>query len=113
MTESKKNARLSTLLTGGFLVNPKVLKHWPYILFLCALALIMTTSSHNAERKVHRIAELRREMKELNSEFIDTRSRLMNESMESKVIEKIKIAHLQLQKGAQPPRLIKIEKGED
>lgn len=73
----------------------------------------MTTSSHNAERKVHRIAELRREMKELNSEFIDTRSRLMNESMESKVIEKVKIAQLQLQKGSQPPRLIKIEKRED
>jgi hypothetical protein len=113
MTEPKKNTRFSTLLTGGFLVNPKVLKHWPYILFLSALALIMTTSSHNAERKVHRIAELRREMKELNSEFIDTRSRLMNESMESKVIEKVKMAQLQLQKGSQPPRLIKIEKGED
>jgi len=110
MTEVKKPNRFGTLLTGGFLVNPKVLKHWPYILFLCGLALIMTTSSHNAERKVHRIAELRREMKELNSEFIDTRSRLMNESMESKVIEKVKAAELNLQQGSQPPKVIKVKK---
>lgn len=69
----------------------------------------MTTSSHNAERKVHRIAELRREMKELNSEFIDTRSRLMNESMESKVIEKVNAAHLNLQQGKQPPKVITVK----
>ena len=69
----------------------------------------MTTSSHNAERKVHRIAELRREMKELNSEFIDTRSRLMNESMESKVIEKVNAAHLNLQQGKQPPKVIRVK----
>jgi len=69
----------------------------------------MTTSSHNAERKVHRIAELRREMKELNSEFIDTRSRLMNESMESKVIEKVNAAHLNLQQGQQPPKVITVK----
>lgn len=113
MTKPTKNSRFGTLLTGGFLVNPKVLKHWPYILFLCGLAIVMTTSSHNAERKVHRIAELRREMKELNSQFIDTRSRLMNESMESKVIEKVEAAGLNLRKGAQPPKLISIIKTED
>jgi len=114
MTEPKQNTgnRLSTLLTGRFLLSPRVLKHWPFILFLCALALIMTASSHSAERKVHRIARLRTEMKELHSQFIDTRSRLMSESMESKVLARVEEAGLKLRKNELPPIIIKKQEDE-
>lgn len=97
MTDSKPSFgnRLSNLLTGRFLINPKVIQQWPFILFLCFLALIMTASSHSAERKVHRIASLRSEMKELHSEFIDTRSELMSESMD----EAVRMAYKMGEKG--------------
>ena len=113
MTEPKQNTgnRLSTLLTGRFLLSPRVLKHWPFIVFLSFLALVMTWSSHTAERKVHRIAQLRGEMKELHSQFIDTRSRLMSESMETKVLSRVEQAGLELRKNNRPPVIIK--KGED
>lgn len=108
MTEPKPNFsnRLSTLLTGRFLVNPKVIQQWPFILFLCALALIMTASSHSAERKVHRIADLRSDMKELHSQFIDTRSQLMSESMETEIISRVEEAGLNLSKSPHPPVII-------
>jgi hypothetical protein len=112
MSEPKQSpaAKLSTLLTGRFLVNPKVFQHWPFILFLSFLALVMTASSHTAERRVHEIARLQTEMKELQSQFIDTRTRLMGESMESKVLSRVSENGLKLHKNTNPPRLISVKK---
>ena len=107
MKENNTKSAFGDLLTGRFLVHPKVLQHWPFILFICLLALIMTASSHTAERKVHQISELRSEMKELHSQFIDTRSRLMNESMESKVLSRIEEAELGLMKSEEPPHILR------
>ncbi len=104
-------AAIGNLLTGRFLVHPKVLQHWRFILFLCVLALIMTASSHTAEQKVHQISQLRSEMKELHSQFIDTRSRLMNESMESKVLDRVEEAGLALHKSEEPPLVLQVNQG--
>jgi len=104
----KKNYSLGSLITGSFLVSKQWVKNWPFILYLSLLALIMIASSHSADRKVHRIADLRTEMKEMSSKYIDTRSRLMIESMESKVVEKA--AELGLQHAEEPPIVIKTAK---
>lgn len=99
---------LKGVFTGQFLVSPQLAKHWPYIIYLSLLALIMIASSHSADKKVHEISKLRSQMKELNSEYIDTRSRLMIQSMEYKVLEKG--AGLGLEKSDTPPVIIKKEK---
>lgn len=98
---------LKGLFTGRFLVSPQLAKNWPFIVYISFLALIMIASSHSADRKVQEISQLRTEMKELNSEYIDTRSRLMVESMEYKVIEKGEA--LGLVKSETPPVVIKTE----
>ena len=95
------------LFTGNFLVSQQWVKNWPFIIYLSFLALIMIASSHSADRKVHQIARLRAQMKELNSEYIDTRSRLMIESMEYKVVEKAE--EMALEKSSHPPVIIKAE----
>lgn len=95
---------IGSLITGRFLTNSKWQRNWPFILFLSFLTLIMIASSHSAERKVHRISALRTEVKELSSQHIDTHSRLMNESLESKVLSKAK--KLGLQKSYEAPILI-------
>ncbi|MGB0175577.1 MAG: FtsL-like putative cell division protein [Owenweeksia sp.] len=100
---------LSSVFTGRFLVSKGWEKNWPFILYLSLLALIMIASSHSADQKVHEIARLRSEMKELNSEFIDTRSRLMLESMESKVVERA--TELGLERSEHPP--LKINAGNE
>lgn len=96
---------LKGVFTGSFLVSEQWAKSWPFILYLSLLALIMIASSHSADRKVHSIAKLRSQMKELNSEYIDTRSRLMIESMEYKVVQKA--GELGLEKSDNPPIAIK------
>ncbi len=74
------------ILKGRFLVSEDSLKNWKFIIFLSILALIMIASSHSADRKVHRIAALSNEVKELKSQNIDVRMELMETKMESRVI---------------------------
>ena len=74
------------IIKGKFLVNDDALKNWRFIVFLSFLALAMIASSHSADKKVHQIAKLSNEVKELKSEYVDVRMKLMRLKMESKVI---------------------------
>lgn len=96
------------VVTGRFLVSEQWSKNWPFIIYISFLALIMIASSHSAEQKVHRISDLRTQMKELNSKHIDLRSQLMIESMEYKVVQRA--GELGLVNSNEPPMIIKEEK---
>ncbi len=74
------------ILKGRFLVSDSAFKNWRFIIFLSVLALIMIASSHRADKKVHRIAQLNNDVKELKSEYLDVRMILMRSRMESKII---------------------------
>ena len=80
---------IQSILKGTFLVSDDSFKNWRFIIFLSALAIIMIASSHSADKKVHEIARLNNEVKELRSEFVDKRSELMKLKMESTVSEKM------------------------
>ncbi|MEG9328894.1 hypothetical protein SAMN04488034_10753 [Salinimicrobium catena] len=73
------------ILKGKFLVSNDAFNNWRFILFCTVLAIIMIGSSHSAERKVHEIARLNDEVRELRSEFVDMRSNLMRLKMESTI----------------------------
>jgi hypothetical protein len=76
---------LYDILKGKFLVSNDAFNNWRFILFCTLLAIIMIGSSHSAERKVHEIAKLNDEVRELRSEFVDMRSTLMRLKMESTI----------------------------
>ena len=50
-------------------------KNWRMIIFISVLAVIMIASSHSADKKVHEIAKLNNEVKELRSAFVDGRKK--------------------------------------
>ncbi len=77
------------LLRANFLVSRDAVKNWRFIVFCTALAIIMIASSHSAEKKVHQIAELHNEVRELRSEFVERRSALMKIKMESTITRKL------------------------
>jgi len=81
----KKN--FYNILKGRFLVSDDAFKNWRFIIFLSVLALIMIASSHSADKKVHQIAKMNNEVKELKSEYVDVRMKLMRTKMESKLIK--------------------------
>ena len=72
------------------MVSDDSFKNWRFIIFISVLAIIMIASSHSADKKVHEIARLSNEVKEMRSAFVDGRSKLMRVKMESAVINKMK-----------------------
>lgn len=77
------------ILKGNFLIADDAIKNWRMLLFLSFLAIVMIASSHNAESKVHQIARLNNQVRELRTQFVDGRTELMQLKMESTVISKM------------------------
>jgi cell division protein FtsL len=88
--KEKISKALAELVQGSFLVNDSVRSIYPFILFLVGMAVISIYSSHSADSKVYTMSKLRNEMKELNSDYIETRSKLMEVSSETKVLNRAK-----------------------
>ncbi len=89
--------RFINIIKGNFLISDDAFKNWRVIIFLSFLALIMIASSHNADKKVHQIAKLNNEVKELKSEYVDLRMKVMQVKMESRITK------IMEKKGLKPP----------
>ncbi|WP_010228685.1 FtsL-like putative cell division protein [Gillisia marina] len=94
------------ILKADFLISNDAIKNWRFIVFCTFLAIIMIACSHSAERKVHNIAKLNTEVRELRSEFVDMRSALMKLKMESTITNKM--AARGVKPSETPPYKIKI-----
>lgn len=94
------------IIKGKFLVSDDALKNWRFIIFLSLLALVMIGSSHTADKKVHQISKLNAEVKELKSEYVDIRMKLMQSRMESKIIATME--GKDLKPSSTPPKRIRI-----
>lgn len=95
------------ILRGKFLVSGDAPKNWLFILFASFLATVMIGSSHSADKKVHQIAALNEQVKELRSEFVDIRSDVQKLRLESKVTEIV--AKEELYPSEEPPKKIKVK----
>ena len=84
-----KKTNIYNILRGTFLVNDDAFKNWRFIIFLSLLAIVMIASSHSVDRKVHQIAKISNEAKELRSIFIEGRGRLMELKKESEIERKM------------------------
>lgn len=93
-----------SILKGQFLTSEDSFKNWRVILYVSVLALVMIGSSHSADKKVHDIARLNNRVKELRSEFVEGRTRLMRLKMESRIM--LKMNKEGLQTSTIPPRKI-------
>lgn len=84
------------ILKANFLISNDAVKNWRFIVYCTVLAIIMIASSHSAERKVHEIAKLNKEVLELRSEFLEKRTGLMKIKMESTITKRM------VEKGIKP-----------
>jgi hypothetical protein len=96
------------IVKGKFLVSNDAFGNWRFIIFLSFLALIMIASSHLADKKVHRIAQLNNTVKELKSEYLDVRKQLTQVKMESKITAAM--AQRGIRPSENPPQIIRITK---
>ena len=98
---------LLDILKGKFLVSGDAPKNWLFIVFASFLATVMIGSSHSADKKVHQIAALNEEVKELRNEFVDVRSDVQQLKLESKITEILQVD--ELYPSNVPPKKIKVK----
>ena len=75
-------------------------------MFLISLAIIMIANTHSYEKKIFLIAALTTEVKELRSEFVDSRSALMKIKMESTIANQMEAK--EIFPSSVPPKKIKV-----
>ena len=95
------------ILKGKFLVSGDAPKNWLFIIFASVLAAIMIASSHSADKKVHQVAALNEQVKELKNEFVDMRSDVQRLKLESTITETV--LNEGLIPSETPPKKIKIK----
>lgn len=95
------------ILKGKFLVSGDAPKNWLFIIFASVLATIMIASSHSADKKVHQVAALNEQIKELKNEFVDMRSDVQRLKLESTITENVMVDDLF--PSEVPPRKIKVK----
>lgn len=94
------------ILKAKFLISQNSINNWGVIVFLVALSLIMIANTHFFESKLTKIVKLQGEIKELRSEFVDVRSRLMQLRMESSISKKME--EIEIYPSDVPPIRIKV-----
>lgn len=95
------------ILKGKFLVSGDAPKNWLFIIFASILATVMIASSHSADKKVHQVAALNEQVKELKNEFVDMRSDVQRLKLESTITENVMVDDLF--PSEVPPRKIKVK----
>ncbi|MCJ7467624.1 MAG: S-adenosyl-methyltransferase [Maribacter sp.] len=98
---------LLDILKGKFLVSGDAPKNWLFIIFASFLATVMIGSSHSADKKVHQIASLNEEVKELRSEFVDIHKAIQKLKLESTISQILE--EKGLQPSETPPKKIRVK----
>lgn len=103
-----RDLKISEIIKGSFLADSRWNRHRFFVLWLALLALISIYSGHMVEKKVLTLATLQSQVKDLNSEFTETRSKLMKLSMRSKVKQRAEMVGLV--ESSEPPIVIVTDK---
>ncbi|MGB5274199.1 MAG: FtsL-like putative cell division protein [Flavobacteriaceae bacterium] len=95
------------ILKGKFLVSGDAPKNWLFIIFASLLATAMIASSHSADKKVIKIANLNDEVQELRSQFVDVHKDVQRLKLESTI--KATLEKKELYASEVPPKKIRVK----
>lgn len=95
---------LAWIFGGKYLENKEVLNAIPFFLYLIVIGILYITNGNIADKKIREINKLTKEVKELRSEYIITKSELMFLSKQSEIAKKTEA--LGLKEPIQQPYLI-------
>lgn len=99
---------LYDIIKAKYLVDENAAKNWFFIIYLIVLSLLMIGNIHVYEDKGFEIEKLNHELKELRTEFVETRSQLMQMKMESSISNKME--EIGIYPSEVPPQKIKVIK---
>jgi hypothetical protein len=105
----KVSSTFLKVLNGDFLTHNSSTKQLPFILFLAIIAILYIANGYYAERTVRQINDANKELKELHSEYITTKSTLMQVSTQSSVARLAAAQVAGLQESKEAPKKIIVE----
>lgn len=85
--KSKKN--VMTVLGGRFLVKEKFTKQFPFIVYITILLMIIITNTYIAEEKNRQLTQATRRLNDLQVEYIQVKSAIMEASKQSVLTKKL------------------------
>ena len=91
------------VFNGNFLTNKSSIKQATFVMFLTIVALFYIANSYYAERKIRQINKINNELKELRSEYITSKSKLMFVSKQSEVAKTAEVMGLPIKESTTPP----------
>jgi hypothetical protein len=98
------------VLGGDFLANEWARKQTNYLLFVAAIALVYIANSYYTEDIARKIDKINRELKELQFEYISTKSEVMHHGKQSELARKLQPTGLK--ESVEPVKKIIIPKKE-
>ncbi len=102
--------RILGVLDGSFLTRDNMLNNIPFLLFMFGIGIFYIGNSHFGESTIIGMEKMNREIKELKSEFISTRSELMFVSKQSEVAKAV--APMGIYESVVPPKKIVVKSKE-
>lgn len=93
---------------GGDLLSVGTFKFFPYLVFIAFLAFVYIANNYYAEAKIRKINSLRKELKEINFEYITTKSKLEDLSKQSKLSKQL--VNTGLLESTEPVKTIKAKR---
>jgi hypothetical protein len=94
---------LFDIINGNILTNKQSLRQVPFMLFITGLTLLYIANSYYAEKKIRQINKVTNELKELRSEYITSKSKLMFVSKQSEVAKTAESMGLEIRESINPP----------
>lgn len=105
---NKLTRGIGNVFSGTFLAGEKSVSQFPFLLFLVLLAILYITNGNYAEKKLRALSKLNKDLKELRSEYITSKSELMFFSKQSEVAKAT--AYMGIKESVVPPFKIVIPK---
>ena len=107
LTKKNIGKSIHSVVDGSFLTRDKIICLVPFLLFLVALAILYISNIYYAEKTIRRIDDSRRELKELQFEYITSKSGLVSKSKRSEVAKSLE--NEGLKESITPPYRIYVE----
>jgi hypothetical protein len=86
--KSNKVAKtISSFMSGGFLTSELTLKYLPFLLYIAFLGLCYIANGYYAQSRDRELDKLNSEIKELRSQYVIAKAKLMFLSKESEVVK--------------------------
>ena len=92
MGSEKKNkgGKIITFLNGSFLLKEKFSKQFPFIVVVTVLLMVIIGNTYIAEERTREIAKTTKELNDLNVEYIQLKSAIMQASKQSVLSTKLR-----------------------